>query len=153
MGLDLNSCILGGSGRFFCIGENGQRAIGFQNGKLHLTDVQHVLCPQMPHQLIQRNSGLTQLLLQNHPVVNQDNRLSAQQPAKGCVAQRPPAEHQLHPQHREDGHQPGKERNAPILHGDGSQVCHQHGHNKFRRCHLPNLPLAHEPYDQNQHQI
>ena len=135
------------------VGEDGEGAVGFQDGVLDLLGVQHVLLPQVAHQLVQGDPGLAQPALQNPPVFNEDHRLAAENLSESKAAQGGPGQHQLQPQHRQNGHQAGKQRDAPILHGDGGQVGHQHGHHEFRRLHLPDLPLAHEPHHQNQHQI
>ena len=43
--------------------------------------------------------------------------------------------------------------NAVILHGDSGQIGNHDGHHKFRRFHLSDLPLAHEPDHQHHGQV
>ena len=145
--------IPGGGGDILGVRKYGQIAVGFQDGVLYGLDIQHVLFPQMSHQLVQGDPGPAQIVRENFAVVDENHRLAAQQAAQEHTAQNQPRQHQFHPQHRENGHQTGVEGNRPILHGNGGQVGYQHGHHKFRRLHLPDLPLAHEPDGENQHQV
>ena len=79
LGLGVNARILGAGGSLLGEGEHGKIPVGFQNGVLHGGDVQHVLFPQVPRQLVQRHPGAAEIVLHQLPVFNQDHRLAAQQ--------------------------------------------------------------------------
>ena len=142
---------LPGRGRFILReAKHGQISVGFQNGILNRFDLQHILLPQMAHQLIQRHPGAAQIFLENLPLPDQNHRLAAKQPPDKNTAHDNPGKHQLQAKHRQYGHDPRKQRNSSILHGNGCQIGHQHGHYEFRGFHLTDLPLTHKPDTKDQ---
>ena len=148
-----NACILCRCGLFLWVGKYGQIAVGFQNGELHRPDVQHILFPQVSRQLVQIDPGAAQIVLKDFPVVDEDHRLAAKQLPQIHAAQNRAGQYQLQSQYRQDRHQPGIQWDCAVLHGNRRKICHQHGHHEFRRLHFADLPLAHEPYGENQHQV
>ena len=153
LGLGMDARVLGTGGTLLGEGEHGEIPVGFQNGVLHGGDVQHVLFPQVPRQLVQRHPGAAEIVLHQLSVFNQDYRLAAQQLPELHAVQNQSGQHQLRPQNRQYRHQPGIQGDRPVLHGNCRQICQQHGHNKLRRLHLPDLPLAGETKAHNEQQI
>ena len=99
-GLHLHPRVLGGGGRVLRIGEHGQGAVGFQNGVLHIPGIQHILLPQVAHELVQGDPGLAERTLLDVSVFNEDDRLSAENAPEPLASQGEPGQHQLQPQHR-----------------------------------------------------
>ena len=107
----------------------------------------------MGRQLIQGHPGGPEVPLEQTAVFYENHRLAAQQLPKPAAFQIQIGQEQFQSQNRADGHKASKQGNAVILHGDGGQIGNHDGHYKFRRFHLPDLPLAHEPDHQNHDQV
>ena len=116
-------------------------------------EIGHALKAQKFRQLVGRDARFPKILLLQLSVVHQHDRLSAEKAAHRHAVIDQHGEQQLNGQYDEDRDKPGEQGNALVLHGDGGQIGDEHGHDKFRRLHLPELAFAHEADDEDERQI
>jgi len=149
----LHAGVLCGRWFVFRIQERRNCAARLQNGVLHLRKVRHALNAQIFCQLVGVHARLFKILLQKPPVFDQNNWFAAQKPPHAHAPVRQHGQNQFHAQNDKDRQQSRQQRRARLLHRHGGQIRDQHRHNELHRLHLAQLPLAHEPDDEDQRQI
>ena len=85
----------------------------------------------MHGQLVQIDPSFLEVFLQNFSVFHQNHGFSAEKRPDMDAAQRQHRENELQTENDKDRHEAAEQGNGGILHGNGSQICDQHGHDEF----------------------
>ena len=145
--------IPGRGGLLVGIGQDGQLAVGLQNGVFDLADIRIAFDAQLLQQLVHREAGFGHLPLDQGAVLDHH---------AGPAAQQRPERDALHGEHRqnhghrqqgEDGHYPGEQWDAVVLHGHRGQVGNDEGQHQLGGLQLSHLPLAHQSHPRDDEDV
>ena len=133
--------------------QDGQLTAGLQHSVLHLLQIGDALPPQSLQQFIHRQAVAAHGILQDVAAADDQGRLPAQKRAEADAAETSIAEEHGQRQQRDDGDDAVNQRDAEILHGDGSQIAEKHGQHQLDGLQFSDLTLAGDAKSCNQQEI